>query len=410
MPYLHFETLRGYEEMAHQISVTRNPLLLEPLPMQQLGRHKRSSRAKRSAETSILFVRPKKVPEIEPPIVTVRSKNVPEIDDNVSTTSSETADKTGSTWKNILHRTGNLRSTLHNLKGRASSKPAHLFRTPGDSAAEGEVDNGDLEKGTKKSFTRLHTWLKENAENSKSTTIDLTTAEERHEAQIPKKKIEFADEKNIQNSSEEKPANTNDSTSKAERFPDSTQNTTSEPISPLVIEEQVESSHVSEAANQSLPGAPEDTKPLDRPKTPEISRERRNASQTFLIPSRAGTFKGKEKLADIPEGSQPRNEGPGRKPRLAPEQYPQPEQRVRIALGQLDEVLIKAYSLSNTPGQLPPLQLRRTLDQYFYTHLLSTYERDTDQVVLRYTRDSPTMEPKIFMVDQLWLWVLNGSK
>jgi hypothetical protein len=408
MPYLHFETLRGYEEMAHQILVTRNPLLVEPLPVQQLGRHKRSSRAKRSAGPALVLVRPKKVPEIEPPLVMVRSKNVPETDDTVSATSSEIAEKTGSTWKNILHRAGNLRSTLHNLKGRASSKPARPSRTPGVSAAEREVDNGDLEKGTTKKSTLLHTWLEENAENFKSTTIDLTTAEARHEAQVTKKKIESADEKNIENSGEEKPASTNDSTSKAEIFPDGTQTTTSEKISPLVIEEQVKSSHVSAEANQSLPA--EDAKPLDRPKAPEISGERRNASQTFVIPSGTGTFKGKEKLADIPEGSQPRNEGPSREPRLAPEEFPQPERRVRIALGQLDELLIKAYSLSSTPGQLPPLQLRRTLDQYFYTHLLSTYERDTDQVVLRYTRDSRTMEPKIFMVDQLWLWVLNGGK
>jgi hypothetical protein len=216
--------------------------------------------------------------------------------------------------------------------------------------------------------------------------------------------------KGIEKVSEGKPANINDSTSKAEKFPDGRQNTTSEQIIPLDIEEQVNSSLASALANQSLPGAPEDTKPLDRPMAPEIPRERQDASQTFPIPSKAGTFKGKEELADIPEGSQPRKEDPGREPGLARDEFPHRERRARIAPGQLDELLIKAYSFSNAPGQLPPLQLRRTLDQYFYTHLLSTYERDTDQVVLRYTRDSRTMEPKIFMVDQLWLWVLNGGK
>lgn len=410
MPYLHFETLRGYQEMAHQISVTRNPLLADPLPVQHVSRHKRSSRAKRSTEPALVLVRPNKGPEIEHPLVIVRSTNVPEIDDTVSTTSSETVEKTSSTWKNILHRAGNLRSTLHDLKEKVGSKPAPLSRTPGVSAVESGVDNGDLEKGTKKKSTLLHTWLEENAGKSKSTTIDPTTAEARHEAQVTKKTIEFADEKDIETVREGKPANTNDITSKAEKFPDGKQNTTSGQIIPLDIEEQVNSSLASASANQSLPGAPENTKPLDRPMAPGISRERQDASQTFPIPSKAATFIGKKELSDIPEGSQPGKEGPGREPRLAREELPQRERRVRIASGQLDELLIKAYSLSNTPGQLPPLQLRRTLDQYFYTHLFSTYERDTDQVVFRYTRDSRMMEPKIFMVDQLWLWVLNGGK
>jgi hypothetical protein len=393
MPYLHFETLRGYQEMAHQISITRNPP--EPLPVYNLTRQKRSSRAKRATER---------------PLVMVRPKIVPEIDDAVSTTSSATAEKTGSTWKNILHRAGNLRSTLQDLKGKVGSKPARLSRTPGVSAAQGSIDNGDLEKGTKKKFTLLHTWLEENAGESKSTTIDPTAGEMRNEAQVTKKKIEFADEKHTEKSGEEKFVNTTDSMSKAENFPDGTQKTTGEDISPPDNEEQVKSSPVPATANQSVPGAQEDRKPLDRPTAPETSRERQNPSQNFQPPSRAGTFKGKEKLADIPERSQPRMGNPRRESKLAPGQFPRPERGVRVALGQLDKLLIKAYSLSNTPGQLPPLQLRRTLDQYFYTHLLSTYERDTDQVVLRYTWNSQVMEPKIFMVDQLWLWILNGGK
>lgn len=53
-----------------------------------------------------------------------------------------------------------------------------------------------------------------------------------------------------------------------------------------------------------------------------------------------------------------------------------------------------------------PLQPRRTLDQYFYSHLDNTAHRDKDQVVYRYTKDE---EPKIFMVDQMWLWIINGG-
>jgi hypothetical protein len=91
----------------------------------------------------------------------------------------------------------------------------------------------------------------------------------------------------------------------------------------------------------------------------------------------------------------------------------------------------------------PPLHPRRTLDQAYYWTLKSTEERDRDQVVYRATapvrqfmhhhfckendkekctpqhcdenygcrqckRDSRQL-PRVVMVDQLWLWVLNSS-
>jgi hypothetical protein len=66
------------------------------------------------------------------------------------------------------------------------------------------------------------------------------------------------------------------------------------------------------------------------------------------------------------------------------ERLSRPEPRnTRVSLSRLDEILIKAYSLPSSSGQMPPLQLRRTLDQYFYTDLSNTHQRDTDQVVLR---------------------------
>jgi hypothetical protein len=74
----------------------------------------------------------------------------------------------------------------------------------------------------------------------------------------------------------------------------------------------------------------------------------------------------------------------------------------------LHEHLIRGYMLPLKTGDIPPFQPRRTLDQYFYTHLENTSRRDKDQVVYRYTERSSA--PKIFMVDQLWLWVLaNGT-
>lgn len=70
-------------------------------------------------------------------------------------------------------------------------------------------------------------------------------------------------------------------------------------------------------------------------------------------------------------------------------------------------------------GELHP---RRTLDQFYY-YMLSNVDidkRDRDQVVHRWVKevnkkynkkrmyDELIVDPKIIMVDQLWLWVLDN--
>ena len=70
-----------------------------------------------------------------------------------------------------------------------------------------------------------------------------------------------------------------------------------------------------------------------------------------------------------------------------------------------DEMLLRAHLTSSQVS----LHVRRTLDQFFY-HNINTESRDEDQVVYRYqckaSHGSP-VDPKIFMVDQLWMWVLG---
>ncbi|KAJ9195999.1 hypothetical protein DTO164E3_6537 [Paecilomyces variotii] len=74
-----------------------------------------------------------------------------------------------------------------------------------------------------------------------------------------------------------------------------------------------------------------------------------------------------------------------------------------------DEMLIRAHLTSSTTS----LHVRRTLDQFFYPNI-DTRSRDQDQVVYRYqikaqgTSRCPD-EPKIFMVDQLWMWILGKN-
>ncbi|KAJ5162637.1 Mg2+ transporter protein CorA-like/Zinc transport protein ZntB [Penicillium coprophilum] len=71
-----------------------------------------------------------------------------------------------------------------------------------------------------------------------------------------------------------------------------------------------------------------------------------------------------------------------------------------------DVLLIDAHLSSSTTS----LHVRRTLDQFFYPNI-DTKSRDQDQVVYRYQTKSPGMgvDPKIFMVDQLWMWVLGTN-
>ncbi|KAK3059761.1 hypothetical protein LTS18_010107, partial [Coniosporium uncinatum] len=67
-----------------------------------------------------------------------------------------------------------------------------------------------------------------------------------------------------------------------------------------------------------------------------------------------------------------------------------------------DELLIHAYL-----NESPPLHIRRTLDQFYY-HSIDTAERDQDQVVYRYCKNPErNLEPKVFFVDQLWLWIIG---
>ncbi|USP75865.1 ankyrin repeat and protein kinase domain containing protein 1 [Curvularia clavata] len=69
-----------------------------------------------------------------------------------------------------------------------------------------------------------------------------------------------------------------------------------------------------------------------------------------------------------------------------------------------DEMLLRAHLTSSQIS----LHVRRTLDQFFY-HNIDTQSRDRDQVVYRYQCKSndPHVDPKIFMVDQLWMWTLG---
>lgn len=58
-----------------------------------------------------------------------------------------------------------------------------------------------------------------------------------------------------------------------------------------------------------------------------------------------------------------------------------------------------------------PLHIRRTLEQYYYWTAEDTTQRDRQQVVYRGTwmQNDPEAIPRVVMVDQLWLWILDEN-
>jgi hypothetical protein len=77
--------------------------------------------------------------------------------------------------------------------------------------------------------------------------------------------------------------------------------------------------------------------------------------------------------------------------------------RGSVASPAKDEFLIRGYLNSSTD-----LHLRRTLDQFKH-HSINTDKRDRDQVVYRFCKKE-RKELKIFMVDQMWMWILGDSE
>ena len=59
-----------------------------------------------------------------------------------------------------------------------------------------------------------------------------------------------------------------------------------------------------------------------------------------------------------------------------------------------------------------PLHVRRTLEQYSCWTAEETLQRDRQQVVYRGTKQGsdPEAIPRVVMVDQLWLWILDESE
>jgi hypothetical protein len=67
-----------------------------------------------------------------------------------------------------------------------------------------------------------------------------------------------------------------------------------------------------------------------------------------------------------------------------------------------DSYLIWAYT-KKSKG----LHVRKTLDQSHYSMLPTTEARDVDQILLKRREGRNPM--KVVMVDQLWMWIFDGT-
>ena len=88
------------------------------------------------------------------------------------------------------------------------------------------------------------------------------------------------------------------------------------------------------------------------------------------------------------------------------DQSPELFSQIAASTADPDEKLLRTYLV----GELP-MHMRRTLDQSYYHTLQNTEARDKDQVVYRYTdKVLGVRNPLLMMVDQLWLWIIDGGK
>jgi Mg2+ and Co2+ transporter CorA len=77
------------------------------------------------------------------------------------------------------------------------------------------------------------------------------------------------------------------------------------------------------------------------------------------------------------------------------------------------EVLLHKHLLRADPLEPPPLHDRRTLEQSYFYNLRNVAHRDSDQIIGQSTKRKEEKQPdqcrKMMMVDQLWMWAVDGN-
>lgn len=393
IPFLHFETYRGYRRMAQIIMQGRQP---PPRVSYWREATKKPSR---------------------PPVVIEAHE------------SSEDDGEELSTFKRILRRTQKLRSTLRGLKKKMRLKPDNtedrvdLEKGAGTENHEDSFSNAAAnieprEDGVQHSGT-LRDGKNTDSDEAMETLPTIPSINERNWI------LEEIDEGRHESSTEIR--SIEERRSLKDTKTDSME-TSVAPKSGLLTEnvqmlsdQQSESRmqepqvipllKVTSAMEQSIPLTMDSEGANSNQHVSDAGEGQQSSARSLIrvAGSKSTKGKGKGSLDNIGEENtmKPEDHSPKAGAAIEQDSTSSRPRKVRIPLGMLDEHLVKGYLSPNNPMN-SPLQLRRSLDQYFYTHLASTSQRDRDQVVYRYTKDhSP--EPKIFMVDQLWLWIFNDG-
>lgn len=405
IPFLHFETYHGYEKMAQVITQRRQP----PPSNIQLSRPARR--------------RPIRTPAPAPVVREDSGFGASESGDDDTSEDDEKEDPT--IFKRILLGTQKLRSTFQELKGKVGFKSNSTGNRvdlekgagtgdPGDSLPKPGANHEPRKEGLQQSNT---------GQDGKNADLDgametVSIMPESNEAKITLKKIDpgKGDKTEVIVIEEREAAN--------DTATDSIGKSATPKGDPATEHLQTMSDQQPESQLSDPQGLPILNIPLvvEQPTVATAAREDGNSNQhvsgdgeekqkdegSGIRAAEERSNKGKEKLHEIAEENATKPEDVGQKTEAATEQDSTSRpQKVRVPLEKLDEHLVKGYLSPNNPVQ-SPLQLRRTLDQYFYTHPTSSSKSHSEQVVYRYTRDHST-EAKIFMVDQLWLWIFNDG-
>jgi hypothetical protein len=415
IPFLHFETYNGYERMVRAITKERMQASRERLLLPGSDSAFRKWQTRTNPKLSTYMTPPPM------PSPNVKTKDASEDGDASSNT---TPRKPTTALKRFLGN--NLNLNFRDLRGKLRLKPQpkdNLDRSP-PSAPCNDLEKGDgvrTDKDTQKASEedtersdgkRDRMVVEENKIDSLQERVKASgeeavgrVDEKRHSPATKTKLLERA------NSATNLSINIDPNNEHAGRAPDTRQTgisgqdhpDTPLPTTPLATNEQVPDTttmHESIVSSAFVMGHGEEKANIEPP-TIQDSTGINTESET----KQTGKSTGADETSAtgvLDESSEPplsTKEKPEDKPKA---------RNPRIPLDKVDEALVKAYLIPYNPVEAP-LQIRRTLDQYFYTHLSNTSQRDSDQVVYRYMRDRTSYEPKIFMVDQLWLWVLSDS-
>ncbi|KAK2746815.1 hypothetical protein FQN57_002857 [Myotisia sp. PD_48] len=382
MPFLHFETSNAYEEMAQFLSDQKRPKSQHPPVNQRQQRPSTYRRPRRQSPTTrnekpVTSRHPARTPIATRSMVRSRARSIDTLSlDSSSDTSSE---------------------EMTSIPGKFSRAKNRLFNTVGFKLPKTKrkrlsiVNQDDLEKGARSSKGEPA------SANVDPSTRDVPQSGVLQHDKLPVK-IEPPELVLEKQETVEPPKPTDQQ---------GTQSSIRANVAPTTDQEPIYAHEPKAAGNQESGPHTQNSRPegnVSIPPGSELGAGNRgrgsDAGQGLDNPDG-----GSDAWSTKPEGNVPMPQGATR----ASSQEPKHARQVRMeALGDLDRHLVKGYYLPDNPGEAP-LQLRRTLDQYFYTHLAHMSSRNTGgQVLQRYTtKNSP--ESKMWMVDQLWLWILNDG-